>query len=177
MNIRNLLETDYSKPCILEIANFIGSDPERFSVLMQLVLASDPIMAQRAAWAVSHCLDYCPSLADPYMAEMMDLLDQDVHNAVHRCVLRSLETVKLPVKYHGIIIDKAFRFLMNRKAAFALRVYAMTAIYRLSFTYPEIRQEFELVVNEELEYGSAGFRSRGRKMLVGKYKLRNGAMT
>jgi len=105
---------------------------------------------------------------------MVNLLDKDVHDAIHRFVLRSFETVKLPVEFHGLIIDKSFAILMNRKASIAPRMFAMTVIYRLSKVYPEIKPELDLVLNEELEYGSTGFRNRAKKMLAGKYRLRKG---
>jgi len=174
MNIETYLVTDYCKQGILEIADYIGSDRTRFSVLMDIVLRNDKPMAQRAAWAVSHCLESHPSLADPYLSDMVNLLDKDVHDAIHRFVLRSFETVKLPVEFHGLIIDKAFAILMNRKASIAPRMFAMTVIYRLSKVYPEIKPELDLVLNEELEYGSTGFRNRAKKMLAGKYRLRKG---
>jgi len=172
MDFAGQLENNYSKPTIMEIANYVGEDKKRFARLIDLMSGTDPVLAQRAAWALSHSLDVFPHLADPYVDLMLEMLNMDVHDGIHRCVLRSFERIDLPERLHGRIIDICFRWLMNRKAATALRIYSMTVIYRLSFIYPEIKPELDLVINEEMENGSAGFINRGRKMLKGRYRLK-----
>jgi len=55
--------------------------------------------------------------------------------------------------------------LENKKEPIAIRVFAMTVLANLADTYPEIKGELIAVIEDQMPYGSAGFISRGKKIL------------
>ena len=165
MKIGQRLLEDYCKQTILSIADEIGGDAVQFDMLMDLFFSGDPLIEQRTAWVLSTCLEVYPELAEPYIESLIDMLDKDVHDAVRRCIIRSLAYVDMPEHLHGRILDRCFDFLSDRKAAVAVLVFSMSVIDRLSETYPDISHELHAYLEEEMDYGTAGFKSRARKIL------------
>ena len=59
----------------------------------------------------------------------------------------------------------AFELLISRKEPVAVKVFAMTVLYNLSQEIPEIKSELKIVLEDQLPYGSAGFKNRGAKII------------
>lgn len=165
MDIKKALLREHSKENSLLIADFIGNDPERFEVLMQCFFDKDDQLSQRAAWVLTFCWHNHPELVLPYIKQMVDLLPTDVHPAVKRNIVRNFQTQSIPKEFHGRLLDYCFKLLMDRKEAIAIRVFSMSVIDQLSKLYPDIHQELVAYLQDEVAYGSAGFKSRARKII------------
>jgi hypothetical protein len=57
MNLLSILQKERSKKTCIEVADYIGNDPERFAELIEIIIGKDMEMANRAAWVI-------PSIAD-----------------------------------------------------------------------------------------------------------------
>lgn len=167
MDVREQLLFEHSKDNADLIAGWIGSDAKRFAQLMDLFLNDEYRIVQRAAYSVSKVADNHPQLILPYLDAMVSsMMDKGLHIAVKRNVLRILQDTDIPEHLHGDIMNTCFNTLVNVSEPIAVRVFSMTVLDNLAKHYPEIRQELNIIIEEELERGaSAGFRSRAKRIL------------
>ena len=165
MDLRKNLVQRYSKQNTLEMRNWIGDDPDRFQQLMDLYLGEDALLAQRAAWVMSHVHEVRGHMIQPYLSDLLDVLTQKNHDAVKRNALKVLAECDLPEELLGVAADRCFTLLEDQKMATAIRVHAMTVLWNICKKEPDLSFELGMYIEQQLPYGSAGFKNRGKKIL------------
>jgi hypothetical protein len=166
MNIKEQLLKEHSKSNTQKIANYIGDDTERFKALASLFLNSEDRIAQRASWVVSYCGEKFPKLIYPYIGQMIKNLDKkNIHDAVKRNTLRTFQFFDIPKKFQGRLYNMCFSLLTSRKQPIAIKVFSMTLLFNICKKEPELRNELISVIKGEMEYESAGYKARARKIL------------
>lgn len=165
MDIAERLLEEHSKENTLAIRNYIGSDPGRYQELMACFSSREKLLAQRAAWVVAHSFDIHPLLAAPHLAEMLEVLSNPVHPAVLRNGLKVFSLIELPDDLLGPVADLAFRLLEEVQQPAAIRVHAMSILWKICQQEPELTNELKLLLEAHLPYGTAGFQSRAKKIL------------
>ena len=166
MDLRAELERGHSKPISLRIAEHIGADPDRFAVLMRCLLRETPRIVQRAAWPMGMVCEAHPELAVPWIATMLDLLDEPVHEAVHRNIVRTFQFCALPKKHHGRLTEAMFAWIADARKPIAPRASAISVALRLVKLYPELADELHLLVEEALRHDPGpAIRSRAIKAM------------
>ena len=171
MNFRKEILKEYSKAQTLKIAKFVGNDQERFARIMELYFDDDLRICQRSSWIVGHCAERFPELILPYLKEMIDKLEAAPHNAVRRNTVRILQDIELPEKLLGKVVDICFRLLDDPQEAIAVRVFSMGVLYNACLREPDLKDELRLVIEDHIGFGSAGFKSRGKKILKALQQL------
>jgi hypothetical protein len=58
-----------------------------------------------------------------------------------------------------------FGYLSDPKEPIAVRVFSMTVLANMAKENPELKNEIIPIIEDQLPFGSAGFRSRGTKVL------------
>jgi hypothetical protein len=166
MNLSATIEKEHSKTQCDKIVRYVGDNADRFAELMQLFLNGEYRITQRAAWPMSYCVRLHPDLIKPYFGKILPLLQKPgVHNAVVRNIVRLLQFVTIPKRYHGQLMDTCFTFIASNDAAIAIKAFSLTILENLSNEYPDIKPELKLVIEERWPYESAAFKSRARKVL------------
>jgi hypothetical protein len=156
-----------SKAQALAIAEYATSTNETFQELIHCFMSDDPRLAQRAAWSVSWGARKNPDMIQPYVGVLVNQLGRtDVHNAVIRNSLRILEEIEIPEIYHGQVLNTCFDFISKRETAIAIKAFSLTILFNLTRLYPEIKNELKMIVRENIEFETAAFRSRGKKILA-----------
>lgn len=170
MNIREQLLSEHSKENAELIANWIGNDSIRFQLLMNVFLNDEYRVVQRAAHVVGKVADKYPQIILPHIDSMVNrMLEPGLPVAVKRNVVRVLQYVDIPEKYHGDVMNICFDRLADVNETVAVRVFSMTILDNLSKYYPEIKQELHSILEDQLELGcTAGFKSRAKKILKRK---------
>jgi hypothetical protein len=164
--IRGMLEKEHSKRQCIRIVNYIGSDQGRFDSLVACFLNGPYRITQRAAWPLSISAERNPALVAIHLPHLIRFLSRnDIHDAAKRNILRLLQTVEIPARYHGKMLDVCFRFLSDKTEPVAVHVFAMTVLSRITQRFPELRKELRIILEDQLPYGSAGYRSRAMKVL------------
>lgn len=166
MNLKAALKKGHSKAISEQIADYIGNDPEKFEQLIVLFLGSEYRIAQRAAMAISHTADRHIDLIKPHLAQFITILEENPPVAIKRNVVRLLQKVELPKNLQGRCVNCCFNLLTDTKEAIAVKVFSMTVIYNISKEEPDLQRELRLVLEDQLEHGSAGFRNRAGKILA-----------
>lgn len=165
MNLRKEILKEHSKSQILKIVNYIDNDKNRFADLMRLFLENTYQVSQRAAMAVNYCASAYPELVFPYYKRMLENLNQPVHDAVKRNTLHIFQWIEIPEKLQGKTADICFKLLCSKNEPIAVQVFSMTVLHNLSKIHPDLKNELRIAIEEQMPYGSAGFISRGKKIL------------
>lgn len=166
MNLEEQILSAHSKANTDLIVNHIGDDPDKFANLMALFFRGSYRLTQRTAWAVSGCVHHHPQLIYPHLRQFIDKLeDQDIHDGVKRNSLKVLEAIDVPLAYYGKLISLCFNFLENKKEPVAVKVFAMSILFKLTRNEADLQRELRVLIEDQLPYASAGFKSRGSKIL------------
>ncbi|UII32962.1 hypothetical protein LVD17_03860 [Fulvivirga ulvae] len=165
VDIREELLKEHSKSNANKIARYISDDARRFGLLMVLFLSNEYRVTQRAAQVVSICTDNYPDLISPYLKQLILNLRNDIHDAVKRNSLRILQNIELPDSLHGEMADIGFSILASGEEPVAIKVFAMTVLANLCKREPDLKNELQIIIEDQMPYGSAGFISRGSKIL------------
>ena len=166
MNLETEILREHSKRQCLRIASWIGRDRKRFKDLMKLFLVGDYRTTQRTAWIIKHCADEHRELILPHIDPMLErMLEAGVHVAVKRNVIRILQDLEIPRPLAGKIATICFDLLASHNEPIAVKVFSMTVLANLAREEPDLKNEIRILVEREMINGSAGFRSRGAKVL------------
>jgi len=166
VNLREKILKEHSKPYALSIANYACASKENFVELMRCFLDNEYRLAQRAAWSVSWAARQKPEMIYPHIKDLVSVLNKkNVHDAVIRNSVRVLQKIEIPEKYHGEVMDACFQFLEKPSTPVAIKAFSLTTLFNLSKKYPEIKPELKLIINDRLDYETAAFKSRAKKIL------------
>ncbi len=169
MNIEAALLKEHSKKQQAAIVKYIGNDPGRFKELMTCFFKGDYRLTQRAAWPMSDCVKNHPSLVKPYFGKLVDCLKRtDMHVAVARNITRLMETMEIPEKWQGVIMDYCFNALIDFNTPIAVKAYSITILENLSRQYPEILPELVTIIEERWDQEGPAFKARARHLRESK---------
>lgn len=166
MNLETQLAIEHSKENAICIANHIGQDTGLFDDLMQLFFHPEYRVSQRAAHAVSHCVDRHPALIKPYIGKMIENLQLNPEVAIRRNTVRLLQEQEIPEKYQGLLVEKCFEYLLSSSETIAVKAFSMTILHNVCKTYPELKSELKIVIEDAIQYGTPGIVNRGKKILA-----------
>lgn len=166
MDLREAILEKHSKTQTDKIVNWIGNNQERFDTLFKLFLKDEEIVEQRAAWALSNAVMNHPKLINKHFGQLIKKIKQPgIHNAVIRNGIRLMEECEIPGKYHGEVMNLCFDFISDPREKPAIKAFSLTVLQKLSYSYPDIKNELKIVIESQWENESAAFRSRARKIL------------
>ncbi|MDW3210573.1 MAG: hypothetical protein R8N23_11930 [Reichenbachiella sp.] len=166
MDLQKEIAKAHSKANAQSIAGYIGKDTQRFEKLMELFFHKEYKVSQRAAHAVSHCVDRHPKLLEPYINQMIENLREDPKVAIKRNTVRLLQKQEIPEESQGLLLDKCFEYLTSAKETTAVKAFSMTIAHNLTKIYPELKIELKIVIEDLIQYATPGVVNRGKKILV-----------
>lgn len=166
MNLADEILREHSRAQASRIAAWVGNDRGRFRRLMALFLKGDYRITQRAAWPVGLCAERHPALIRPWLRRMVERMQEPgTHDAVRRNVVRILQFTDIPQSLVGPLANICFTYLSSADQPIAVKVFSMTVLGRIAAKEPDLVRELRLVIEQQLPYGSAGFRARARMVL------------
>lgn len=167
MDIKELLKTRQSKRITQSIADYLIEKPQDLPILLNLIENGDIITSQYASWPLSVIAETNSELLYPYSSKIISFLElPNKHSAVKRNTYRALQYfTSFNEKNEGKLLNLAFIDFENINQPIAVRMFSMQIIYNLSKKYPEIQNELKQLILIQFEDESAGFKSRGRRIL------------
>ena len=166
MDLKAASLKEHSKAQCNKIVKYVSNDPKKFAELVNVFLAGPYRVTQRISWPLSCCIEQNTTLIHPHLAKILKYVQRpDVHDAVKRNVVRLLQFIDIPRKNQGVAADICFKFFNDSKEPIAVRVFSMTVLANLAKEIPELKNELIPLIEDQLPYASAGFVSRGRKVL------------
>lgn len=167
MKLVELLTKEHSKRQTEVIVDWIGANPKRFKRLIEVFLRGPYRITQRAAWPLSYCAVSHPSLVTPHLRKLLKFMKEPGHHpAVKRNTLRLLQFIEIPAGLKGEVADLCFTILQHRAEPIAIKVFALTVLTNLAKEFPDLKNELIPLIEDQLPYASAGFRSRAKKSLT-----------
>lgn len=165
IDFHQLLKEFPEKETAQIIAQGVARQPSQIEKLWQLAKGDDKI-SWRAAWIMDKVYDLKPEIIRPYIPEMIKLSLQKISDSQLRQFLKLISMNPLPqAALDGNFLEACFQWLSSEKTPVAIRVYAMQILYNFSLLEPDISNEIACTIEELMDRGSAGFKSRGRKIL------------
>lgn len=155
------------------IISIVSQSSELFSFLINLAYDSDKVLSFRASWILDNCTELHPELLDSSKVEKIAINTiEHTNQSVTRASLRMLSRERLPESTLGILTDKCFKWLGSNSSPIAVKVYAMQILYNITLREPGLKNELQIIIEDQLPNGSAGFKSRGKRILkqLGKLK-------
>ena len=161
-----MLIAEHSKAQTLTIVNYVGDNAKRFDQLFRIFTKEAYRLVQRAAWAVSICIEKHPHLLDAYYPKIVELLsDPASPDPVKRNITRMLQFVSIPEEWSGYIYDKCFSFVASAKEPIAVRCFSMQVTYQIALDIPELEAEVRELLIDVKDCEEPGIRSRSRRLL------------
>jgi hypothetical protein len=166
VNFESEILKEHSKHNTVRLAAWVGSDKKRFKELMDLFLKGEYRITQRAAWIVRHCACKHPQLIEPYLGRMIErMLTPGIHVAVKRNVVGILQDFEIPKRLLGKVTTVCFDLLASQHETVAVKVFSMTVLANIAKQEPNLKNEIRLMIEQQIPWGSAGFKSRGNRVL------------
>lgn len=156
----------FSQGTAVQLSDYVSVNHDMFNSLISIYIGGPSRITQRAAHPLTTVSMKHPELLTPHLGTLLRAINAaDVSVALKRNTIRMFQFVTIPRDRHGRIIDICFRFLMDNREPIAVKVFAMTVIERLSTKHSEIRKELKTVIEDQLPYAGAAFRSRASKIM------------
>ncbi len=166
MDLLKEILREHSKRQANRIVRYVGSDPKRYSELIDVYVKGPYRVTQRAAWPLGLCAEKHPILVLPHLKRLLHVLQlPNIPDAVKRNTMRLLQFVPIPKRYYGEVIDYCFTYLQDKSETIAVRVFSMIVLSNLIKNEPELSNELKIILEDELPYASPGFSSRAKKIL------------
>lgn len=164
MHIQSALQKEYSKKNTENIAEYILSNDERLAELMEIYLSGPSELAQ-AAWVLGK-LAGKTDLLSAYLPQLINKLKEaDVHDTEKRNALKVWSCMEIPSTYHGDVTMICFDLLAKKAETVGVKVFSMIILQKIVMDEPGLINELRFTIEEQMPYASAGFRSRGKKVL------------
>ncbi len=159
------------KETIRQIIEYVGNSPERFSSLVDLFLGDDIRVTQTASWALGHIGEEQPELIGTHHEALINYLSQSYPtDAVKRNITRIYQFVSIPEEYHGKLYGVCLNLMLSSEEPVAVKAFSMRVCERIAELYPELIPELMDGIESIVPNGSAGIKSRGRRILARLHK-------
>ena len=166
MSFRTILITEHSRTATDRILSEIADNPNRIDELMACFFDNDLMICQRAAWPVGDLGEKHPELVIPYLHQMIKNLEHPKHGAIIRNTVRTWQSMEIPEEHQGDIYEICFNYIIDPKIPIASRAFSMTVCANICKENPELKDELIIAIEDQLEMGSPGIVSRGRRIIA-----------
>lgn len=176
MDLEKELQYRQHKQFVQRLANNIVKNEALLPLFFDLLMYGQDPIPQHAGWVLHHVSDLEPETIIPFIADLIERLENPAHDAVKRGVIRALVPIEIPEEQLGQVADICFRFLEDINETIAVKVHSMTVLWKICRVFPELSNELIMQIENQLPTGSAGFKNRGQKIIqalrTGSDKLR-----
>ena len=166
MDLEKQILKEHTKAQCTKIVNWVGNDKKKFNELFGLFLYGEYRVIQRAAWPVSYCVIAHPHFMELKYEQLLgNLKKPTLHDSIKRNTVRLLQSVAIPEKHAGTVMEICFKYLESPGEAVAIKAFSLTVLERLAKKYTEIVPEIKLIIEEQLPHQTAAFRSRAKNFI------------
>lgn len=106
-----------------------------------------------------------PDLLYSYMPQLINNLKHPAHDAIVRNTIRTWQFMKIPEQYQGDIFEICYQHILSHKSAIAIKAFSMRVCANIAKDIPELKEELSVAINDQLEFGSPGIKSIGKKLI------------
>jgi len=165
MDLIEIFRSPPGKALKNRVVSETGSSQEKFDQIYTIMVHEPEPVSWKAAWALDYCDENSPGLAASHLHEIIKLLRIKESDGFRRSCLRMLSRYKIPEKDQGILADLCFGWLAIESTPVAVKVHCMQILANIAVEYPELKSEIIMIIEDQMDLNSAGFRSRGKQIL------------
>ncbi|MDQ2720972.1 MAG: hypothetical protein M3Z26_14595 [Bacteroidota bacterium] len=166
MDLRDQILQEHTKENCNRIIAWVGNNSKRFDELFNLFLNGENRITQRAAWPVSYCaIAYPEFMKNNFDKLIKNLQKPGIHDSIKRNTVRLLQSVEIPKKFEGAIMEICFSYVGSSKETVAIKAFSLTVLGNLAKKYPEIIPELKILIEDQIPYQTAAFRGRAKNLL------------
>jgi len=166
VHLRNQILKEHTKENCKTIVEWVGNDFSRFNQLFNLFLNDEYRVTQRAAWPLSYCVIAHPQFIKNNFGKLVSNLQKpSLHDSIKRNTVRLLQSVEIPEKYEGMVLEICFKYVESPNEAVAIKAFALSVLGHLAKKHPDIIPEIKLLIEEQLSHQTVAFKSRAKKLL------------
>ena len=164
---------DSTREAIDKAVEKVGNDVEKFAFMYLLAMEEKDKFSARAGRVLFFVSRKHPRLVKPYIKEIVRNLPNLKSESLTRDLLRIFADVLLPEDEDDIgrLLNFCFDMMNTPTRQVSIKIYTMEILYNIVQLEPELKNELTLVIENQMRYGSAGFVSRGTRILK-KLKLK-----
>ena len=167
MNILNEVIREHSKRNTIRVSEIIAGNKRLLSQIIDFVMDKDMEISRKSAWVMRCCYENNPESLDPYLSLLIRHLKKNaIHDAVKRNILGILKTAVLPDKEKGNLVNICFRFLGSASEPVSVKAFSMDILFRIGTNEPSILNELRIIIEDQIPYGSGGFKSKGQRIIT-----------
>ncbi len=146
----------------------LKENPEYIPTSLKFAIQEDKNKNFIPFWHLDHFFHAHDEIFLIWMDEWIDTLLKVEHSGCKRSLLRVLVKKKrlFTQEQEGYLLDFAIKHLEDRFEEIAVHAHSMKLLCRLIPKYPEIGQHVKLLVEEDFNNRSSGYKSIGRKLLA-----------
>lgn len=149
MDLKEAIRIEHSKSQTLRIIKYVGTDKKKFNELLDVFLNSELRLSQCAGWPLSEIAIEHPHLITSHISPLIKKLKiSGQHPAIPRNILRIFQNLPIPEKYQADLINICFNYIQDFKAPIAVRAFSITVSCNICSHYPELINEFVLLLND-----------------------------
>lgn len=166
MDLKTEIVQRFDKIKAKKLARNLTDDPALFSELITYVISDEIELSKYSSWLINHAMDIDKSVVLPHLKTLIHNLEKKgLHDWTIRSTVKALAEVDIPEPLQGIALQNCFDYLLDPKTAVAIQVHAMQTIFNISKNEPDLLRELAEVIEDGLPHGTAGYKSRGNKLL------------
>lgn len=147
------------------IADIVLKKPELIDELIQIVFSNKEPLSRRASWPMRIISDRNAMVLQPYLPFIIEKIPNIKSVSILRAMLAILVNSDIPENHQGEMLQFTSQILINSNSPVALLIYSSDIFYKLSLKEPELLNELRLMLEQLLPFGSAGVKSKCRKIL------------
>lgn len=147
------------------LSKFVLEITELIKVLFQIIETQSPYDAMLASWLLCHLHEADDKLLETEKETMIALLFSAGSDSVRRNLLKIAANFPIPEAMAAQLFDQCLQWMLDENRAIAVRCNAMQILYCICKAEPELATEVKTSIILVNNYGSAGFRSRAKKIL------------
>ncbi|WP_053179479.1 hypothetical protein [Sunxiuqinia dokdonensis] len=148
------------------LVDYLIEYPDQIEDLVDIGLNAPQKETWRAVWIMDRIHEKKPELVRAYIPRFIEALPLTNHESKLRHLLKLVSLNPLPQDQLGMLWDFGLGVFADASRPIAIRVHAMQLLFEITETVPDLKPELMQLIEHEMEFhGSAGIRSRGKKLL------------
>lgn len=159
------LRQPLSKAHMLALSKVVLERTELINELFQIIETQSSHDAMLASWLLCHLHEADDKLLETKTEIMIALLFSTGSDSVRRNLLKIVADFPIPEAAAAQLFDQCLQWMQDENRAIAVRCNAMQLLYCICQSEPDLASEVKTAILLVNNYGSAGFRSRAKKIL------------
>ena len=167
MSIREQLLRQNSRANCDRVRAVVIGDQSRLIELMACFFSDEVIVAQRAAMVVGDVGRHEPDLLLPWLAELVDAIENPIHQAIRRNGVRFFSELDQPIPkpLEKRLVRMCLRFVADPTEKTAPAAFAMQFVADRAGEYPSDAKKLCKALKARTLEATPGFQNRARKIL------------